>query len=174
MRLRCLRNLNSLQKSIYYKLFDDEVFDSKNKSKNRGNFLTTLDLVHKNKLEIDRALKLVKQKQVTGKGSSRIIPMLSLSIQNELIEVMGSEVQQIIIDKFKEAKYYLIIAVKCSVGNKQHVSLHLRYVDKATEKTKEGFNNSYMHLDGEESQSIFTKLVEELENSGLPLGKFVN
>ena len=72
---------------------------------------------------------MVKQKQVTGKGSSRIIPMLSLSIQNELIEVMGSEVQQIIIDKVKEAKYYLIVADKPSVGNKQYVSLHLRYVD---------------------------------------------
>ena len=72
---------------------------------------------------------MVKHKQVTGKGSSRVISMLSLSIPNELIEGMGSEVQQIKIDKVKEAKYYLIVADKRSVGNKQYVSLHLRYVD---------------------------------------------
>ena len=139
----------------------DEVFDSKNKSKNRGNLLTTFDLVRKYNLEIDRALKLVEEKQVTGKGSSRVISMLSPRIQNELIEVMGSEVQKIIIDKVKEAKFYVIISDECSVGNKQYLSLCLRYVDKATEKIKEDFV-SYMLLDGADSQSIFTKLVEEL------------
>ena len=55
---------------------------------------------------------MVKQKQVTGKGSSRVISMLSLRIPNKLIEVMGSEVQQIKIDIVNEAKYYLIVADK--------------------------------------------------------------
>ena len=147
----------------------NEVYDSCDKSKNRGNLLSSLDLVRKYSPELNAALEVVEKKQDVGRRAT--LSMLSPQIQNDLIDVMGTTISERIIDKVKEAKYFVIIADECSVGNKVYLSMCLRYVDQSEKKIKEDFI-SYMLLDGADSESIFTKLIDELETEGLPLGIF--
>ena len=94
---------------------------------------------------------------------------LSPSIQNELINIIGSLITQKIIQEVKKARFYSIIADEASdISCKEQMSLVLRFVD-SDYNIREDFVK-YIHCKrGLSGEALAEQIVDTLEDLGLKI-----
>lgn len=105
-------------------------------TKNNGNFLGLVQLLGKFDSVLMEHLRRITEKETQ-------FHLLSVSIQNELITILGDSVKQSILTKIKEARYFSVILV-CTpdISHKEQVSLTIHYVtedDDGKIKIEESF-----------------------------------
>jgi len=146
-----------------------EKFDTENPHKNRGNFLALMDLTGSYSDNLEKML--LSAKKQTQDGTRPQASMMSSSIQNELIDVFGNLVLKSILDDVKKAGLYVLIADEVTMFNKQFLSLCIRFVSLDSGEIKEEFLSFIEMADGT-AESIFQYMLDELETSGLSIGRF--
>ena len=84
--------------------------------------------------------------------------------QNELIDIMGNQIRQEILEEVKEAQFFTILADEVTVHNKTYMPLVLRFVDKNQNIREEFVKFSLLRrITGKAiAQQILTDLVEDL------------
>lgn len=100
--------------------WDDKCFsDDYNYCHNPGNFIELVNF----RPQTDDVLRAHLE------SSSKNARYTSKTIQNELINVIASNIRQNIVDEVRRAKYYSIIADETTdVSNKEKLSISLSYV----------------------------------------------
>ena len=132
-------------------------------SENHGNFHALL------KFRVEAGDTILGQHLATG---SRNATYTSSGIQNEIIEVLGSQICQKIIDKVKASQWFTVIADEVTdCSNKEQLSLVLRYVDTDTVLIR-GDVVGFLECDtGITSQCLADKLMGCLQAYDLDLTK---
>lgn len=146
-----------------------EKFDTKNPHKNRGNFLALMDLTGSYSDNLEKMLLSVKKQ--TQDGTRPQASMMSSHIQNEIIDIFGNQVLKSILDDVKKAGLYVLIADEVTMFNKQFLSLCIRYVSVDSGEIREEYLSFIEMADGT-AESIFQYMLDELETSGLSIGRF--
>ncbi|XP_063416002.1 zinc finger MYM-type protein 1-like [Mytilus trossulus] len=96
---------------------------------------------------------------------------LSPEIQNEIINIVGQQVQDSIIDACREAKYFAIIADECTdVSTKEQLSLCVRFLDKKNDiiSIREEFIG-FKHAKSVKGVAISNTIVKFLEHVNLDI-----
>ena len=141
-----------------------EGFDSDNPYLNRGNFLEGLNFISKYSPEVKKRLEKIESSKSHMKGI-----YTSPAIQNEIIDLIASEIIKSIIEEVKEAGMYTFILDEVTSFNKQYLTICLRYLNPKNRPTEQFL--TYVELDSGNAETIFAHLFEQLEKHGLSLGK---
>ena len=128
-RRRCQENRHILKMIVKDILFcgrqnitlRGDVEDIKDPSKNPGNFLAMLKVFGESDNLLVQHLENPRAKNTT---------YLSPTIQNEIISIIGSQIQQSIIAEIQKAKVYAIMADEVESYNKEILPLCIRFVDQ--------------------------------------------
>ena len=103
---------------------------------------------------------------------SRNATYTSSGIQNEITEVLGSQIRQKIIDKVKASQWFTVIADEVTdCSNKEQLSLVLRYVDTDTVLIREDVVGFLECNTGITGQCLADKLMGCLQAYDLDLTK---
>lgn len=132
-------------------------------TKNNGNFLGLVQLLGKFDSVLMEHLRRITEKETQ-------FHLLSVSIQNELLTILGDSVKQSILTKIKEARYFSVI-LDCTpdISHKEQVSLTIRYVtedDDGKIKIEESFI-AYRVAVGTTGEALADLLFKEIEECGL-------
>lgn len=145
-----------------------ETFDPENPDKNRGNFLAIMDTVGIYSETVQKVLDDVKGRAAAG--SKKQASMLSRTVQNEIIRIMGDEVLKNIVNEVKKAGQYCIISDETTIHNTQYLTVGVRYVHQGDLKVREEFI-AFREMESATADYIFQLLLETLQEADLPLGK---
>lgn len=130
---------------------------------NNGNFLGLVELLGKFDSVLMEHLRRITEKETQ-------FHLLSVSIQNELINILGDAVKQSILTKIKDARYFSVI-LDCTpdISHKEQVSLTIRYVtedDDGNIQVEESFI-AYRVAKETTGQALADLLLTEIEECGL-------
>jgi len=134
-------------------------------SQNQGNFLETVKLIAKYNLVMNDHLSHM---QVSKK---RMSTYLSPTIQNQLIELLGKKVKNLILKKIKEAAYFSILLDSTpDVSRTDQMAFVVRYVkvEESDAQIKESFLN-FFPLRGKTAEEITNSILNELHENGLDM-----
>ena len=101
--------------------------------------------------------------------------MISKTIQNEIISTLGDVIQNKIVSKIQDAKFYSILADETTdVSMTEQMTMCIRYVDKVEVEDKleyilrEDFIG-FVNVADTTGKNLKNVLVQELNNAGLSL-----
>lgn len=130
---------------------------------NRGNFLELVELLAKYDAVLSEHLTKIRS------GQRCTVTYLSPQIQNEFIELMGTQVRARIIEQIKEAKYFtLILDGTPDTSHKDQTSQVIRYV--VVDGTKVSIVESFidfLETDGKNAEDLTNMILQKLESDGL-------
>ena len=141
--------------------------DSANKAQgdphktNHGNFWALLNF------RVDAGDKELANHLATAPKNARYT---SATIQNEIIEIVGNEIRNKIIDKVKKAKFFTVLADEVTdEANMEQLSIVLRYVDPETEEIAEDLVNFVECDTGVTGKALADNITRNLQLMGLDL-----
>jgi len=98
-------------------------------SENHGNFIALL------KFRVDAGDFILHEHLTTAPKNATYT---SFVIQNEVIEILGDQIQQKIITRVKQVRWYTVVADEVTdISNKEQLSLVVQYVDLESLKVRE-------------------------------------
>lgn len=136
-------------------------------TKHNGNFLGLVQLLGKFDVVLIEHLRRFSNQESH-------VHLLSVSVQNELINLLGNEVKQNIVKKVLTAKYFSVI-FDCTpdVSRKEQTSLTIRYVNEELENdgeiTIEESFLSYRVAEETTGDALTNLLLEEITDCGLSM-----
>ncbi|VFQ87752.1 unnamed protein product [Cuscuta campestris] len=131
---------------------------------NNGNFLGLIEMLGEFDPVIQEYIRRVLKNDIHHH-------FLSHKIQNELIEMLASEIKTRIIEKINESKYYSVI-LDCTpdVSYQEHMSLILRCVDVSIYPIKiEEFFLDFLAVNDTTGKGLFEELQSVLESLDLDI-----
>lgn len=128
---------------------------------NYGNFWALLQF------RVDAGDKILQEHLSTA---SRNALYTSSTIQNQIMAIICSELQQKIFEKVQKAKWFTLIADEVTdVSNKKLLSIALRYIDDETGFTREDFVSFLECETGISGHCLAQKITTSLRSYGLDL-----
>lgn len=133
--------------------------------RNNGNFLKIMEFISKFDSVTAEHLRRINSKEV-------FVSYLGKGIQNEIINLLGLKIKQLILKEIKDSKYYSII-LDCTpdVSHTEQLTLTVRYVYCGPESTptiKESFLG-FIPIDCSTGEALTDTLLKQLEALDLPL-----
>ena len=130
---------------------------------NHGNFWALLNF------RIDAGDKVLSEHLATA---PRNATYTSSTIQNQLIQIIGNQIRDKILDRVRRAQWFTVIADEVTdISNKEQLSLVLRYIDPSTSFVREDLV-SFIECDtGITGHCIADKIKGALRDYALDLGK---
>ena len=95
--------------------------------------------------------------------------MTSKTVQNELIDIIGTSILKGIVDDVKEAGKFILISDETTLHNKPYLTMGLRYINQAKKKVVQDFI-TFQKLESGKAEAIFDQLLRGLEEANLPIG----
>ena len=128
---------------------------------NYGNFWALLQF------RVDAGDKILQEHLSTASCNALYT---SSTIQNQIIAIICSELQQKIFEKVRKAKWFTLIADEVTdVSNKELLSIALRYIDDETGLTREDFVSFLECETGISGHCLAQKITTSLRSYGLDL-----
>ena len=120
---------------------------------------------------VSNVLEDVRKRQLNSKSSRTRVQalMTSKTVQNELIDIIGTSILKGIVDDVKEAGKFVLISDETTLHNKPYLTMGLRYVNQAKKKVVEDFI-TFQELESGKAEAIFDQLLRGLEEANLPIG----
>ena len=135
-------------------------------SRNQGNFLETLKLLANYSTVINEH---IFGTQLSKKGMTTY---LSPTIQNELIELLGIKVKDLILEEIKRAKYFSILLDSTpDVSHIDQMIFVVRYLKidcNSVEQIKESFLN-FFPRHGKNAHEITKSILNKVQQNGLDI-----
>ena len=138
--------------------------DSTSTASNKGNFWAILNLLASHDKELADHLK----------NAPKNATYTSKTIQNEIIDIIGSHIRNQILEGMKGKGIYSIIAdeVTDTVSNQEVLALCVRFLDESQNEPyiREEFFD-FLHLKRTTGKAIANKIVEVLTENNIPVDK---
>jgi hypothetical protein len=100
-------------------------------------------------------------------SGSRNATYLSWKVQNEVIEALGQQIQQQIVNEVKKANFYAVLVDETTdISRAEQLTISVRYVHE--DKVKEDFI-AFLNVEDCTGSSLASTILQELERLGLDL-----